>query len=194
MGSAHPLLTHAFQNLDIHIQHVILAQFLINQTIIVSQQEPSNIKQCKTSISIVSMIQNHHRRSQSPITNRKIAIQSFKTCSQSWDPSHGTWQLHALGFIGHYHTALLRSFYLSLQEVLVCIPIHTRAISSWNYKFTCMLPQPIHRLHFTCRILFNELPNIPCKSHKRSFICHLSWSRRTRNSLNPFRVYRYSFI
>ena len=37
-----------------------------------------DIKQCKTSISIVSMIQNHHRGSQSPIINRKSCNIEFR--------------------------------------------------------------------------------------------------------------------
>ena len=38
----------------------------------------SDIKQCKTSISIVSMIQNYQRRSQSPIINRKYCNLEFR--------------------------------------------------------------------------------------------------------------------
>ena len=78
VGCTHPLLTHASQTLNIHIQHIILTQILISQTITVSQHEPSNMKQCKTIISIVSMIQNHHRRSQSPIINKKTYNLKFQ--------------------------------------------------------------------------------------------------------------------
>ena len=78
MGSTHPLLMHASQNLDVHIQHVILTQFLISHTITINQQETSVIKQCNTNISMVSMIQNHHRGSKSPIINRKTCNMKFQ--------------------------------------------------------------------------------------------------------------------
>ena len=132
--------------------------------------------------------------SQSPIINRETCNLKFQNLFIVMRPF--SWNLEAScpGFHWHNHSAMLRSFYLSLQEVLICIPIHTRAISSWNYKFTYRLPQPIHRLNFTCRISLSEPPAISYKFHKRSYICYLSWRRPNHHGLNLFRVYRYSFI
>ena len=41
---------------------------------------------------------------------------------------------------------------------------------------------------------FNESPVLSCKSHKRSYIYHISWSRPIHNGFNLFSVHRYILL
>ena len=111
-----------------------------------------------------------------------------------------------LSWLATYHVVVLHKD--SSKPLSVCIGTHHK-IFLWicNLQYRCtgedilqlleafftlqspfeLYPLLLQRIDGMCNL--GKSPLISCKSHKRSYICHISWSRPIHNGFNPFSVY-----
>ena len=114
-----------------------------------------------------------------------------------------------------YHMVVLHKN--SSKSLISCISTHHKVfVWIWNFQDWCickkilqllesffsswcpvkLYPLLLQRSDRMCNLgeSFNEPPVVPCKSHKRSHMCHISWGWPINDGLNLLKVHRYTLL